>query len=43
MALIRLLSTPDLWTDDQIGPNKNLAPDEFEAVLAIVGDKWTSL
>lgn len=43
MALIRLLSTPDLWTDDQIGPNQNLAPDEFEAVLAIVGDKWTSL
>ena len=43
IALIRLLSTPEMWTDDQIGPSQTLAPHESEAVLEVAGDKWISL
>ncbi len=43
IALIRLLSTPEMWTDDQVGTGEALDQRDYETILSVVGERWVTL
>jgi hypothetical protein len=42
-ALTRVLSTPELWTDDQVKTSEIVDQGDAEAILSVVGDRWVTL
>jgi len=43
IVLIRVLSTPEMWTDDRVDTKEVLNQRDYEAILGIIGDKWLTL
>lgn len=43
IALTRVISTPEIWTDDQVETSKTLDQKDLEPILGVVGDKWVAL
>jgi hypothetical protein len=43
IALTRLYSTPEMWTDDQVGARETLDKGDYETIVGIVGERWVIL
>ena len=43
IALIRMLSTPEIWTDDQVEASEILNQSDYETIMGIIGDRWITL
>lgn len=43
VSLTRLLSTSEMWSDDQVEASEVLDQKDVEMILSLVGDRWVAL
>jgi hypothetical protein len=42
IALTKVLSTPEMWTDDQVQASETLGQEDSQRILEVVGDRWVT-
>ena len=43
VALVTVVSTADMWSDDRVESTEKLNEEDSKAVIALAGDRWESL